>query len=414
MKGALRIIADDLTGACDVAAAFLPWPGGIVVRPALSAGAHRAEGIPDTATAVRNTQSRTRPVAEATAAVCAALADVEPGWRGIVFKKIDTGLRGPLGAEIDAAMTALGIDEAFVLPAIPEVGRTTENGQQLIGGTPVHLTAFARDPQNPVADADVGAVIASGTPRRAASVGLDAVRSPAAFAAALDAARASGAAIVVCDAQTDDDLEAAVRGLLARPRPLLLVGSIGLAGALRRVLAVEKTARRTASDPQAPGRGALVVVGSAHPVAHAQVEQACAAQDLDVAVTVDLAAPERSGTTAARALAAGRSVALTAPADGASDSTQVLAAIRRAAFAALDRARPGGLVLVGGETAFEILAGLGHPSLWVESRPFPLVVRSSVLGGSLAGLPLVTKGGSSGATNLLAQVLRQMRREVRV
>ena len=31
---ALRIIADDLTGACDIGAEMLPWPAGVVVQPA--------------------------------------------------------------------------------------------------------------------------------------------------------------------------------------------------------------------------------------------------------------------------------------------------------------------------------------------------------------------------------------------
>ncbi|TMA37061.1 MAG: four-carbon acid sugar kinase family protein, partial [Deltaproteobacteria bacterium] len=134
---ALRIIADDLTGACDIGAEMLPWPAGVVVQPA--AGGSSPAG----ALGVRNTQSRTLSPAEAASRVSGVLDDLRIGWSGIVLKKIDTGLRGPLGAEIDAAMDVLGASEAFVLPAIPEVGRTTEQGRQMIGGVPVHRTAFA-------------------------------------------------------------------------------------------------------------------------------------------------------------------------------------------------------------------------------------------------------------------------------
>src|SRR5262249_62304028 len=101
-----------------------------------------------------------------------ALADVPPAWAGLVLKKIDTGLRGPIGAEIDAAMDALGVEEAFVLPAIPEVGRTTQHGRQMIGGIPVDQTPFARDPHHPIRDASVPPALAATGRRRAAGVEL--------------------------------------------------------------------------------------------------------------------------------------------------------------------------------------------------------------------------------------------------
>jgi len=94
-------------------------------------------------------------------------------------------------------------------------------------------------------------------------------------------------------------------------------------------------------------------------------------------------------------------------------STAVLAALRAAALAALARTRPGGLVLIGGETAYHVLDGLGHPMLAVESRLCPLVVRTRLMKGPYAGLALVTKGGSAGAADLLGAIVRQLGRGVR-
>src|SRR5262245_9513141 len=235
---AIRVLADDLTGACDIGAELMPWPAGVAVQPSFEA---RPLGVDDETLWIRNTQSRTLPAAEAGGRVARVLTDVGAGWAGLVLKKIDTGLRGPLGAEIDAAMDALQVDEAFVLPAIPEVGRTTQEGRQLIGGVPVHQTAFARDPQNPIHDASVPAAVEATGRRRAAVIGLGAVR--AGLGPAVDAARTAGAQVLVCDGETDADLERAVRSLLLRARPLLLVGSTGLARALRRVLGTEQNGR---------------------------------------------------------------------------------------------------------------------------------------------------------------------------
>jgi uncharacterized protein YgbK (DUF1537 family) len=83
----------------------------------------------------------------------------------------------------------------------------------------------------------------------------------------------------------------------------------------------------------------------------------------------------------------------------------VLAAMREAATAALERARPGAMLLIGGETAFHVLAGLGHPRLEIEAAPAPLAVRATILDGTFAGMPIVTKGGSSGPRERLAELI---------
>jgi uncharacterized protein YgbK (DUF1537 family) len=100
------VIADDLTGACDVGAALLPFPKPIVVESL------DREAGGDGVLAVRNTQSRTLAPEDAAARVRDALADVLTGSGGLLFKKIDTALRGPLGAELDAAMDTVRAEMA--------------------------------------------------------------------------------------------------------------------------------------------------------------------------------------------------------------------------------------------------------------------------------------------------------------
>jgi len=410
---ALRVIADDLTGACDVGAELLPWPAGVAIQPAALQPAAlqpapdgRMPGAHAVGTLwVRNTQSRTLPPAEAARRVTGALGDVLPGWKGLVLKKIDTGLRGQLGAEVDAAMDALRIDEAFVLPAIPEVGRTTQQGCQLIGGVPVHQTPFARDPQNPIRDASVPAALMATGRRPVAVIGLGAVR--AGLGPAVDGARADGARVFVCDGETDADLERAVRSLLLRGRPLLLVGSIGLARALRRVLGTECGSRqRPPGPPRTAGAGVLVVAGSAHPVTRAQVERA-AARGLIEPVEVGDGDGAAAGQAAARLLRAGRCPALVAPDRPCpGGSLRVLTALRGAALAALSRAGAGALALIGGETAYQVIEGLGLPPIWLEKRLRPLVVGARLMSGPYGGLALVTKGGSSGGADLLGAIVQ--------
>jgi uncharacterized protein YgbK (DUF1537 family) len=409
----MRVIADDLTGACDVGAALHALSVPVIVESIeVTVG-----GVLDGGLVVRNTQSRTLAPDAAAACVRRALADAPQTRGGLVLKKIDTALRGPLGAEIDAAMDAVGAALAIVLPAIPDVGRSTVDGRQLIDGVPVHETAFARDPQNPVRDSRVGAVIGATSSRSVGLVPLDAVRGGR-LAEAVARARAAGASVLVGDAATDADLDGWIAGLVRVPlgdTALVLVGSTGLAKACRGLpsgwlpsATGGQRAPRAASGPS--GAGVLVVSGSAHPATRAQLADAERAVGL-VCVTVDVRSPAASGEAVARRVGSGGVAALVAPhGDVAGGSAAVLDAVATAASAALAHGRPRALVLIGGETAFAVLAKLGHPRLAIDRpAPMPLVACATIAEGSAAGTPVITKGGSAGDAGWLAALVSEAR-----
>ncbi len=65
---------------------------------------------------------------------------------GILFKKIDSTLRGDPGSEIRMARDAFGCDAAIVTPAYPAMGRLVEGGVLRVSGQadfePVQLAEF--------------------------------------------------------------------------------------------------------------------------------------------------------------------------------------------------------------------------------------------------------------------------------
>ncbi len=409
----MRVIADDLTGACDVGAALHGIGVPVVVESIDAATAGTGAAL-----VVRNTQSRTLAPDVAAARVRRALADAPRTRDGVVLKKIDTALRGPLGAEIDATMGAVGAALAIVLPAIPDVGRTTVGGRQLHEGIPVHETAFARDPQNPVAESRVAAVIAATSSRRVAEISLDDVHAGR-LAGAVARRRAEGASVVVGDAETDADLARWVDGLFESrlgdaALPLVLVGSTGLAKACRQLPPgwlprAAGVAPRAAIGPA--GAGVLVVSGSAHPVTRAQLVDAEGSVGLE-STTVDVGSPDASGDAVAARVAAGGVAALVAPPGSvAGGSERVLDAVASAAAAVLARVRPRALVLVGGETAFAVLAKLGHPRLVIDRpAPMPLVACATIAEGTAAGTAVITKGGSTGEAGRLSALVAEAMR----
>ena len=60
----------------------------------------------------------------------------------IIFKKIDTALRGQVGAELQGLLDGVGEKtgswEIIVAPAIPKIGKTTRDGLQYDDGVPIY------------------------------------------------------------------------------------------------------------------------------------------------------------------------------------------------------------------------------------------------------------------------------------
>lgn len=216
----ITVIADDLSGAAETAEQFRLRGHETVVSLGVPAGPAAAVTVVDVGT-------RSGTAEEARVAI-----DTLPLTAGaLVLKKTDSLWRGHVGPELEA-LAARGYD-LVVAGALPALGRTVVHGRPLVDGRPLAETAFWHlEPHG------APATLAELVDRPTVLVGLDVVRSgPDASAAHLDAALAGGAVLLV-DAETDDDLAAvvdAVLRLVAAPgvrRPVALAGSAALAAAL--------------------------------------------------------------------------------------------------------------------------------------------------------------------------------------
>ena len=139
---ALGIVADDLTGAMDSSGYFAArgLSTDVILDPSYSS---------DADVVVITTSSRAEHPNVARERVRQAVK----GLAGrTIYKKIDSTLRGNIGAELMAAMHEADCEKAIVAPAFPAVGRTTVNGVLLVDGTPVAETQFANDPVSPVSE----------------------------------------------------------------------------------------------------------------------------------------------------------------------------------------------------------------------------------------------------------------------
>ncbi|MFD4668644.1 four-carbon acid sugar kinase family protein [Lentzea sp. NPDC058450] len=351
-------VADDLSGAAETAVALGVRGTRSVVL--LQARDSSAEVV------VVDTDSRALPPGAAAAAVTSALTSVRPGDR--VFKKIDSLLRGNVSAEIGALVShGFGV---VVTPALPIAGRTVVDGVLRVD--------------------ESGWRANCATPREvmpsALTLGLDVVRGPALADSLAKAADARVA--VVCDAETDGDLDLIAAAAVRAPANLALAGSGALAAALGRM--------RTTTSPfvATPAGGAvLVVVGTAEPVAAQQVALLSGSSvhtfDVDALLAGQVPVPPVHGVTVLRV----------GPAKGlVPDVSAALARVVAAVAGTPD------LVLIGGETGRRVLDALGVDEL----EPLDQIHHGAVRSRTRDGRVVVTRPGSFGGPDSLAQIVRAL------
>ena len=381
----IAVIADDLTGAADTGVQFVH--AGYRTAVFFRATEVLEDGLD---AVVFDTDSRAMPAGFAAKRVVDA-AHAARGAR-IVYKKLDSTLRGNVAAELAAALGGARRDRVVVAPAFPAAGRTTVGGIQRVHGVPVDETEMANDPHTPVREAHVPSLLADAF----SSVGLLSVED----LAEPDLVRGAveDYECVVADAERDADLEVIVRAV-PDPAGLLWAGSAGLALALGSgypgPYAGTTRARRT------PVRPILVVVGSLSGVAREQVRRLIEAYG-EVDVPVDSKAPNavREAVGAARrALAGGTCAVIRSPEERSSSGESVLGSLSEVAALLSEEGLFEGLVLTGGATAVGVAQRLGASGIRLEGE-----VETGVPMGLLAGprpYPVVTKAGGFGRPDTL-------------
>ena len=163
---------------------------------------------------------------------------------------------------------------AVLAPAFPATGRTTLNGRQHIYGKPLEESGPGRDERMP-ARSDIAGLLREAH-LRPALLGLDLLRRelpPGGSGALRDAmkAMAQDADVLVCDAETGEDLRRIADASMVLGRGTVWAGSAGLASHLPPAAglthdSVNSQGRQLAAGP------ALFVVGSGSAISREQVE----------------------------------------------------------------------------------------------------------------------------------------------
>jgi uncharacterized protein YgbK (DUF1537 family) len=451
MRPQIVIVADDITGAadCGVACTATGLSTVVVLSEASNAAGLDAEAIAfDADTRRQPPEAAAKATEHAVRQLCAG------GGVRILYKKIDSTLRGNFAVEIAAARkSSAGLlvhgeaDQvevapplAIVAPAFPATGRTTRNGRMFVRGTPLEESEVWRN-ERISGVADLLALLQTKAALKTAWLELETMRAGVEnLTAALAKHAGMGVEAVVCDAETEEDLRAIAEAAAQLREPALFAGSAGLARYLPQAFGLAqkpgsaprfrlRKERQVRRDPAAAGRDRpsgcqdpararlLFVVGSMSQVSQEQLRHLATEPGVR-ALTISPSAL-RAGANSRRwqytntqleeAVDHGDDVALALSLEDGIDLAESVSLSRALAQLLVPVAsRFSGLFCTGGETARALLNAAGAVGIRLAGEVEPGIPLGTVEGWH--NLPIITKAGAFGSPQTLVRCRAALRR----
>lgn len=398
------IIADDFTGANDT---------GVQLRrrglatSVIFAGKKLPVG---TGCVVIDTESRGSTPGAAAAAVSSACVNLNFDDYKYVIKKVDSTLRGNIAAEVAAMDSYYKPELVIFAPALPALGRTTENGVHCLKGVPLTQTELAKDPKNPVTEDNINRLLSAAYTESVTHVSLSEVRGDF----SLDAGR-----VYTFDAVSDEDMRRIISAAKATGKRTLYIGTAAMAD---NIMALESTI--------APAFG---VIASVSDVTGGQVRSAEAAGIKSVVVpfheilsgaktraeyvseaieslkagydtmVVSSSTLDRADLDAAKSV--GEKLGMTLP----QVSDFVRGEMGALAAAVLEGSVVSGVFVTGGDTALGLLEALGADGSEILSEVSVGIPMMRVIGGQVAGVKMVTKAGAFGTPDAINNAFRKLK-----
>jgi D-threonate/D-erythronate kinase len=404
----LGVIADDLTGAFDTGVQFSNW--GMQVEVLLKDEAPYVSGAD---VVVVDTESRECSQDEAYRRVTVAVAKLKAIGVEKFYKKVDSTLRGNIGFELEAAISAVGSNMTFFAPSYPTYGRTTLAGKQLVNNVLLEKTEYAKELL--IKSSDVMEIINHQCSRRVGLIGIEDVKlGPNEIRGKVSELKSQGVEIILFDAYTEKHLADVAQTV---DEVQLVVGSAGLASELPVGIGMSKR------------MPVISVCGSTRYLSRVQVTNLVERLGFrEVQISVDHLIQggvavenevKRCVDEAVELIRDGVDISITAsPLEefmlnkekngvNPNDARYIVGEVfGKITSEVLSKVKVKGLLLTGGATSLKVCEklGVGSAKIVTEVEPgMPLVLLSN-------GILAVTKAGGFGVENSLIQAAQYLRR----
>lgn len=404
------IIADDLTGAADCAIAFGRH------GPEATVGWGDAYPAMSDRTQIFSYNADSRELeAEESAQLQSRL--MQNLWSGeaYLFRKIDSTLRGQPAADIAATIAFLkqqtGRGIGVFAPAFPATGRVTRDGKIFVNHVELEQTElWQRDHTYPTSD--LKRIVEEFAGVDCFVVGLEEIRQPhdklASYVADLESR--SDAAVLVFDAQTEEDLQAIARLYTKVDPSRFFIGSAGLAHAFAANCPSKPKSDATAVKDRG---GIMIVVGSLAYASRSSARELVATRDVEhflVIPEILLAGGAELDAMAGdivQALKNGGDV-LIEVAMGKELDMSLGPKLAQNLAHALQLAAPhlAGFAATGGETASVLMDAFGINGICLRDE-IEAGVSLGLTRGSVE-IPVATKAGAFGDENSLVRIFDRL------
>jgi uncharacterized protein YgbK (DUF1537 family) len=346
-------------------------------------------------------------------------------------KRIDSTIRGNLGAEVEGMLSALGKDYiAVCVPSYPASGKITIGGYLLLNAVPIARTIASKDSLKPVTNSYLPDVFAEQTDLKCAVIPLATVtKGTEAIISSLRDAISQGARIVVIDSANDSDIEVVARAVAESGVKAVAVDPGPFTQALfPRYISPKRKPKKS--------ERVLVVAGSISELTRVQLdylEKQCGARLVSVDVRSFLEGAcdaEVEHTLACAAVAASRDHAIfgfrvaetpemvldlesEARARGLTlddMSQRITSNLATLARKTIDAAgvEIKGAYLTGGDLTVAFCNALGASAIELEDEIIPHVSYGCLRGGLHDGMKVTTKGGFIGVADTAWNCIKYM------
>lgn len=426
----IAIIADDLTGANDTGAQLASK--GLATSVLLDYK-QIEEAVSDSI--VIDTDSRSIDQLEAYQRVKNACIEIMKSNRfQMIYKKIDSTMRGNIGPEIDAVYDCFRPDFVVMNPAFPPAGRVVRNGHLYVHDVPLHLTDIAQDPKNPVQSSCIAEILQGQTKRKTALVKIEQLYGHIDdFMSMLKECNDKHVPYLLFDAETEQDLQRIYEVMNKTDYRIVWAGSAGLANALYRGHYGDTTENKALIFDKGP---AIFVVGSVNSMSRRQLELVLQQPNVigiemrsEMALVPHLRESEwmRMNSLIEEAMASSPDAIVIYSAGEAEDvakakqagtllgmnnwevSNVICCVLGEIAASVIDRYRISKLIMTGGDTAKQVCLSLGAVEIALIHE-----VSAGMPIGKLIGSQeryVITKAGGFGDEQSLCLALEFFRKE---
>ena len=421
------LIADDLTGGADAGAQFAKMGLNNLLIFWKDNAKFDFSKYTHQDVLVVNTDTRGLSPEKASSLISNLFKNYDKELFPIIYKKIDSTLRGNIGYEIDAILKETNGALCFMAPSYPEQNRTLVGGIMIVEGKPLALTEVARNTPSPVQESHVYKLLKQQSQNSVGWIDLTHVASSCEkLLKAVEKEQKKGTQIIIFDAVSRQDLANVAEVGFSLKRIPLFVGSAGLAEEVAKKITPSKSkSSESLKQTEKIFKHIFIIGGTTSSVTHQQLkrieQRRIPVYQLNKTLLFiddnrvqngkkDLS--KKIANSLSRGMVILKTTSEMVQSKGSKDlpiHLKITKTLAEIAISGLEQSKVDAhdlaLILTGGDTAQSVINTLGASGIEIEDELLGGIVKGHLTGGNWDGLSVITKAGAFGKEDALDKII---------